>query len=71
MKRKPRLMVKFDAVPLRRVIGRLVEQPAVGTAIEKVRLGLAPTVAKVHEWCSQPPRQTRKKGKRSGSDDAA
>jgi hypothetical protein len=48
------------------VLVRFAERPTVETAIERVRVRLAPAVAKVHEWCSKPARPApKKKAKRS------
>lgn len=56
MKRKPAVRVKLNTDPLRRVLVRFAERPTVETAIERVRISLAPAVARVHEWCSRPAR---------------
>jgi hypothetical protein len=71
MKRKPATTARFNTAPLRRVLVRFTERPAVETAIEQVRIRLAPTVAKVHDWCSQPARSAPKKKSRRSEPESA
>lgn len=67
MTRKSTPRFTFGASHLRQTLQRIVERPAVENAIEHVRLRLAPTVAKIHVWCSKPEQRPRKKPKRTDS----